>query len=339
MITREGLPFAAVLTLGALPLQMGILSGVGAAVLVFGFFAGAWADRVHRRPLLIAADAGRFVLLGSVPLAAALHRLTMVPLYVVEAAAAVLTVLFDAGYQAYLPALVGPESVVEANEKMALTQSIAEVSGPGITGLLVQLITASIAILVDAFSYLCSAISLVLIRRPEPLIPKHPDRRISDEIVEGIRFSWHTPALRSLLAFASTGAFCMGFYSSLYLVFATRELHLSPALLGAVISVGGAANLIGALSAERLVKRLGVRRALTASSVILGIGALLPPLAKGPVVTSAALLMLAQIFDVAWPILNVCETTLRQTIAPDRLRGRVNTAMHLMFRGVLPLGR
>lgn len=102
MITREGLPFAAVLTLGASPLQMGILSGAGAAVLVFGLFAGAWVDRMRRRPLLIAADVGRFVLLGSIPVAAALHRLTMVHLYVVEAVAAVLTVLFDAGYQAYL---------------------------------------------------------------------------------------------------------------------------------------------------------------------------------------------------------------------------------------------
>jgi MFS family permease len=99
-ITRDGLPYAAVLTLGATPMQMGILSGAGAAaVLIFGLFAGAWADRLRRRPILITADLGRAVVLGTIPLAAFLHRLTMTHLYVATALGALLTVVFDVSYQ------------------------------------------------------------------------------------------------------------------------------------------------------------------------------------------------------------------------------------------------
>jgi len=145
-ITLVGLPLTAVLVLGASPLQMGLLSGAGAAaVLVFGLFAGAWADRLRRRPILIAADLGRAAVLGTIPLAVTLHRLTMGHLYLVAAASAVLTVFFDVSYQAYLPALVSRENILEGNSKLALTDSIAGIAGPGLTGVLVQAITAPIA--------------------------------------------------------------------------------------------------------------------------------------------------------------------------------------------------
>ncbi len=168
-ITGVGLPFTAVLVLGASPLQMGFLAGAGAvAVLVFGLFAGAWADRLRRRPILIAADMGRAVVLGMIPLLAALHRLTIEHLYVVATASGILTVLFDASYQAYLPSLITRENILEGNSKLALTESAAEIAGPGLTGILVQLITAPMAMLFDAASFVCSAISVWLVRKPEP---------------------------------------------------------------------------------------------------------------------------------------------------------------------------
>jgi predicted MFS family arabinose efflux permease len=337
-ITRDGLPYAAVLTLGASPLQMGILSGAGAAVaLVFGLFAGAWADRLRRRPILIAADLGRAVVLGTIPLAALLHRLTMNHLYVAAALSTLLTVVFDVSYQTYLPSLVDRKNILEGNSKLALTESIAEVAGPGLAGLLVQWITAPIAILLDAVSFVCSAVSVWMIRKPEPSPERRPQPHIGREIVEGLRLSWSNPILRALILRAATASFFLGF-GSMYVLLAIRELGLNAALLGVVIAVGGAGSLLGSLAAERLVRRFGFNRIFLASAVLPVFGMMLPPLAYGPVWSCAGVLMIAQIFDIAWPVYNITHTTIQQTIAPAEILGRVNSAMHLTYHVVMPLG-
>jgi len=165
-ITSIGLPILVLRVLDASPLEMGILgSASGASVLVVGLFAGAWVDRLRRRPILIAADLGRAVVLGIIPLAAMLHRLTIGHLYLVAVASSILTVLFDVSYQAYLPSLITHENILTGNSRLALTESIAQIAGPGIAGILVQLITAPMAMLFDAASFVCSAISVWLIRK------------------------------------------------------------------------------------------------------------------------------------------------------------------------------
>src|SRR5271170_1811946 len=150
-ITGVGLPLTAVLVLKASPLQMGFLSGAGAAtVLVFGLFAGAWVDRLRRRPILIAADLGRAVVLGIIPLAAMLHRLTIGDLYLVAVGSSILTVLFDVSYQAYLPSLIARENILTGNSRLALTESIAQTVRPVLARILVQLIPPPMAKLLDA---------------------------------------------------------------------------------------------------------------------------------------------------------------------------------------------
>jgi len=338
-ITACGLPLAAVLTLGASPLQMGMLSGVsGASILGFGLFAGAWADRLRRRPILISADLGRALVLGTIPLAAVFHRLTMGHLYLAAAVGAAFTVLFDVSYQAYLPSLVGPGNLMEGNSKLVLTESIAGVAGPGLTGVLTQLITAPIAILADAISFLCSAVSLCLIRKPEPPPARAPERHMGQEIAEGLAATWRDPILRALVKRTAMASFFGGFFGSLYFLFAIRDLRLSAALIGVIVSVGGAASVFGAFAAERLVSRFGFGRTLIASAIAPGLGSLLLPLAHGSVAACAAVLIAAQLCDVAWPVYTINATTLRQAITPDALLGRVNAAMHLMFHGIWPLG-
>jgi predicted MFS family arabinose efflux permease len=246
--------------------------------------------------------------------------------------------LFDVSYQAYVPSLVERENIVEANAKLTLTESIAEVTGPGLTGVLVQLITAPLAILLDALSFVCSAVSLAVIIKPEPRPARGLEPHMVREIREGLRFSWRDPALRALILFTATSAFFLGFYASLYELFANRELGVGPALLGAVISVGGIGSLFGSIISEQLVRRCGAGPVLIGSAGVLGIAALLPPLARGPVWAAAGVLILAQVFDAAWPVYTVCARSLRQAIAPERLLGRVNAAIHLTFGGVLPVG-
>jgi predicted MFS family arabinose efflux permease len=338
-ITACGLPLAAVLTLGASPVQMGMLSGVsGASVLAFGLFAGAWADRLRRRPILIAADLGRALVLGTIPLAALFHRLTIAQLYIAAAAGAALTVLFDVSYQAYLPSLVGPANLMEGNSKLVLTESIAGVAGPGLTGVLTQLVTAPIAILADAVSFVCSAVSLWMIRKPEPRPPCAPRRHIGREIAEGLAATWRDPILRALCKRTAMASTFLGFFGSLYFLFAIRDLRLSAALIGVIVSAGGAASLLGAFASRWLVSRFGFGPTLIASAIAPGLGMLLLPLAHGSVPACAAVLIAAQLCDVAWPVYSINETSLRQAIAPDALLGRVNAAMHLMFHGIWPLG-
>jgi MFS family permease len=338
-ITMVGLPFMAAQMLRASPLQMGFLSGVGAAaILLFGLFAGAWADRVRRRPILIWTDLGRAAVVGTIPLTAAFGRLTMSHLYVVAAASAILTVFFDVSYRTYLPSLIGAGDLLEGNSKLSLSESVAGVVGPGLTGVLIAAITAPIAILFDALSFVCSAVSVWLIREPEPRPEPSAAPHIGREIVEGLRASWREPILRTLLLRAATAAIFLGFGSSLYILFALRELRIGAALLGAVIAVGGCSGVFGALAAERLVWRFGFGWTLIGAALLPGIAALLPPLVHGPVAWCAAILAVGQLGDMAWSIYEINEVTLRQAIAPTHVLGRVNSAAHLTFRGVLPVG-
>ncbi len=338
-ISAQALPLAAVLTLQASPFQMGLLNGAGgAAVLLFGLFAGAWADRLRRCPILIFADLGRAAVLGSIPLAAALHRLTMGHLYLASAASGLLSVFFDAGYQAYVPALVERKNILEANGKLALTESIADVGGTGAAGLLVQWITAPMAILFDAVSFLVSAFSIWRIEKREQPPKAEAQAHIFREIADGLRTSWRNPILRALTKRTATAAFFAGSIGCLYMVFAIRELHLSPALLGGIISLGGVSNLFGAWVSERLVKRFGFGTVLIASALACTGAGLAPPLAHGTVAACAATLVAGQAFDMGWPIYNINELSLRQAVTPDHLLGRVNSAMHLLFYGVIPVG-
>jgi MFS family permease len=338
-ITDVGLPLTAVMMLGASPFQMGLLSGAGAAVvLVFGLFAGAWADRLRRRPILIVADLARAAVLGTVPLAAAFHRLSMGHLYLVVAVTSLFTVLFEVSYQAYVPSLVDRENLVECNSKLALAASAADAAGPGLTGVLVEWITAPRAILFDAVSFLISAVSIALIRKPEPQPKRSSQPHMGREIVEGLRASWREPILRVLAQRRATGSFFLGFGSALYMIFAVRELGLGAALLGTIISVGGVSSLAGAFAAPRLVRRFGFGPTFIGAAVVTGITMLAPTLARGPVVVCAAILGAAQLFDMAWPIYFINELSLRQAVTPDHLLGRVNSAMHLLFRGILPVG-
>ena len=336
-ISREGLPWTAVQWLGASPLQMGLLNGVtGAAVLLPGLFAGAWVDRLRRRPVLIGADLARAALLAWIPYAAWTHRLTIAQLFWIGPAVAALSLLFDIAYQTYLPALVEREALVEGNAKLALTESAAEVAGPGLAGLLIQWLTAPIAILFDAASFLISALSLSAIRRAETPPEPHMHPHIGREIAEGLRQSWKDPILRALAASSATAALFLGFPNGLYILYAVRELGLNPASLGLIITVGGVTSLVGALAVEPMVRRLGVGRTLLGAGMLGAAIGFAVPLARGPY---AALWMIAaQVGDFTWPLYMVNETSLRQAVTPPRLLGRVNSANQLLFRGLLAAG-
>ncbi len=154
-VTLVALPLAAVLALDASAAQVGVLGAAERVpFLLFGLFAGVWVDRLRRRPVMIWADIGRALVLAWIPVAAVLGLLSIEQLYFVGFLAGVLTVFFDVAYQSYLPALVERDQLVEGNSKLEVSNSIASIAGPGIAGVLVQILTAPIAIFVNSLSYL-----------------------------------------------------------------------------------------------------------------------------------------------------------------------------------------
>lgn len=329
----------AVLLLGASPFEMGLLAGASAAaVLAFGLLAGVCADRLRRRPILICTDLLRALLLATVPLAAIAGRLTMAQLYLVAAGAGLFTVLFDSAYQAYVPGLVSRAHLMQANSRLTLTETVAEIAGPGLTGVLVQMLTAPVAILFDAASFVFSAVSIWAIRGKEADPEAVRGSQVTRDIAVGLATIRRDPVLRAMAARTATVSFFLGFIGSLYVLFAIRELRLSALLLGLVIMVGGVAALIGALLTPIIAARIGIGPAYIAGAFIGGVSALIPPLAHGSVAACFTILALAQLGDVAWPMVTISETTLRQSITPERVLGRVNSAMLLLFRGLLPIG-
>ena len=336
-VTRTALPLAAVMVLGATPAQMGFMSALGAAsTLLFGLLAGVCVDRMRRRPIMIAADLLRAATLATIPLAAFAHRLTMAQLYAVIALVGFFTVFFDVAYQSFLPSLVETANLLEGNSKLSMSSATAEVAGPSLGGVLVQLITAPMAILLDALSFLVSAFSIVLIRKREILSrAKHA----SAHPIAGFRFLFSHPLLRPLGCFSGTAYFFMGFFGPLYTLYAIRDLHLGAAALGIAIGFGGVGNFIGAAAAPSATRRFGSGWTFIAAALILGGASLLVPLAHGPAPLPLIFLIAQQVIgDSAWPVFMINERTLRQTVAPGELLGRVNAAMQLLTAGMIPLG-
>ena len=281
LITRIALPLAAILVLGSGAIEVAILRSLDlVATLLFGLVAGAWVDRLRRRPVLIWADLGRAALLGSIPLAFALGVLTFWQLLLVSGLAAVLTTFFDSADNAYLPSIVERDQLVSANAALAASGSAAEFMAFGISGFLVQSLTAPIAILLDAVSYLVSAVLLGTIRREEPPPPPRADREpVLEEIREGLRLVRHDPILRAFAGAQMALAALWGVFGATFFLFVLDELQLSPAVLGLVAGVGGASSFIGAVIATRATKRWGIGRVAIAAMLLSAVGNAFIPLA------------------------------------------------------------
>jgi MFS family permease len=342
VVTRTAVPLVALLVLGAGPVEMALIVVAGSlAVLLVGFFAGAWVDRLRRRPLLIVSDALRAGLLFSIPATYLAGVLSIEQLYVVVFVEGCLRALFNSAYPAYVPSLIGVDRVVEGNSKLATSSSLAEIGGPGLGGGLVQLIGAPFAILVDAISFLVSAISLMLIRAPEPARPARTTPvPIRLEIVEGLRLIRRHPILVPLTLRSVIAHVAGSFYGVLYVIYLINDLHLTPFLLGVVVSAGGVGSLVGSLVASRVIARLGFGPALIWMATGASIIGILTPLATGPLALAALMVFLPQLIgDGLQTVEGVAELSLIQGVVPDRILGRVNANLDVFSHGIAyPLG-
>jgi MFS family permease len=338
-VSLLAIPLLAVRTLHATTFQVGLLTAAEtAAFLIVGLPAGVWVDRIRRHWVMIAADLGRVLVLGSIPVAYALGALTMVQLIVVTLVTGILTVFFDVAYQSYLPSLVGREHLVEGNAKLTGSAQVATVAGPSIAGGLVQAIGSSYAIVVDSLSFLVSALAVAGIRTPEPKpeIPEGGHPSLRHDMAEGLRFVFHNALLRAIACTTASSNLASGIAAAVEVVFLVRTVHASPAVIGLLFTLGGVGGVLGALVAGPLARRIGGARA-TIVGILSNVGALLIPLTQ----PKAGLLFfgIGMLFvGFGATVYNVNQVSFRQRLCPDRLLGRMNATMRFVVWGVLPIG-
>ncbi len=340
-VTQFALPLVAILTLKATVLEVGMLNALRfVPFIVIAVAAGVVLDRRRRRPVLIACSLTSAVLIGLIPLSSSTGSLSLGLVYVVALLVGASTVCFDVGALSYVPFLVGRRHLTEANSRLFASTAFAGVAGPSLAGLLVGLITAPVTLTVDAVSYLFSAAGLILIRKPEPEPDAGQERpSVFRSIAEGFHAVYGTRLLRVLLAQSATLNTGFGLVSTVFTVYAIRVLGLTPASLGIAMAALPAGSLLGALSAARVKRALGLGRTLAVS--ILGVSGspllLLLPHSAGPAAMA--------VFTAGWlghgcgiSIWNVNTVTLRQVVTPTRLLARMNATYRMLLFGALPVG-
>ena len=331
------LPLAALYILKAGALGVSLLRAF--AVLPFVIFslpAGVWIDRLRRRPLMIVADAGRALAMASIPVAYWLGDLTLVQLYVVAAVSGLLSVVFDVSYLSFLPGLVRREQLGEANAKLLGSQSIAQVIGPTIAGALVGTVGAAVAVLADAISFAGSGAFVTAIRgREERPIPTATRKR--DELVEGLRYVFTQPYLRTLTIWTALWNLFTSALFALVVVYYVRVLHWGPTKIGVVVALGTSGLVVGALVNERLVRRLGIGRMIAYSGVLFSATLIAIPAAP-PRYAAYVIVPTGFVGTILGFFANVNQLTFRQSITPQRLLGRMNSVVRFMYWGTIPLG-
>ncbi|TMF51373.1 MAG: MFS transporter [Chloroflexi bacterium] len=340
-VSLLAIPLTAVLVLNATALQMGILTALGTLpTLLFGLFAGVWVDRLHRSPILIVADAGRFLLLCLIPLSAVTGILHIGILYVLTFLVGILTIFFNVAYRSYLPSLIEREQLIEGNSKLELSQSVSEIVGPGLAGTLVQILTAPVAILIDAFSFLVSALSLAWIHTPEQRPESDTKQKgMLREIAEGLRFVFGKPILRALTSSFATLTLFNSVLEAVFILYLTRALGITPVVLGIIFAISSIGFLLGALLAGWLTHRIGIGITLLLTPLVIGGSDLLIPLAGQAPLLAIPLIGLAQLlFGLARPVFSINQVSLRQALTPERLQGRMNASVSFVVFGIPAIG-
>ncbi|MFD8530755.1 MFS transporter [Streptosporangium canum] len=337
-ISLLALPLVAVLALGAGEFETGLLiAAETAAFLLVGLPAGVWVDRMRRRRILIAADLVRGALLASVPITWWLGALTLPHLYGVALGMGLATVFFDIAYQSYLPSLVGRDQLVDGNAKLEIVRSAAGVAGPGAGGGLIQVLTAPVAVLADAVSFLGSALFLWRIDAVEQTLDPAERRGLLKEIGEGLRFVATHRILRMIAASTATANFTGGMLAAVEMIFLTRVLGLSPGAIGLLFSAAALGGLVGAAIVGTVGRRAGTARTIWLSILVTGPFMLLVPL-SGPGWGTSLFAIGMFMNGVGVVLYNVSQVSFRQSVTPEHMLGRMNATMRFVVWGTLPLG-
>jgi MFS family permease len=324
---------------------MGLLTAAETVpVLLFGLAIGVWVDRRAKRPVMIVTDLGRALLLLLVPLAAWQRVLSIELLLVVALLVGLLSVFFEVASQAFLPVVLPPDELGEGNARLYMSWGLADVAGPGLAGWLTAALSAPVAIVIDAVSYLVSATLLGGIGTDEGREAGGGRREggrthFRQELIEGLRFVLGTPILRATATATGLANLFDGARFAVIVLFMTRTLGLDAGTVGAVLTIGALGFLVGSLYPERVARRIGLGRAILLGTLAALPGELFLITAGGPPLQAAAMVAAGQaLIGLAIPTYDVNQFSLRQAVTPLRLQGRVSATMRTLIRGAFPLG-
>ena len=340
-VTFLALPLTAALMLNASPLEMGILTAVEALpYTLFGLFTGVLVDRSKKLPLIIMADVGRGLALLAVPVAAWFGLLSMSVLYVVGFLVGVGGIIGWAAYQVFMTERVGRENLVEANSRIALSDSSAQLIGPGLAGIFIHWLTAPFAILLDAIAFFTSAWMLKGIKDQASDAPKIPNKgaTVWQDAKEGLRLIWNNPVLRSLAWGLAIWQFLKHMYFAIVILFAARDLALSPGMIGAVWMLGGVGFLIASFWVQHANRQFGVGRVMLGGLLATGLAWLLVALVSPGSWAAIHLGVAIFVLDLGAMLFFINYLTLRQSVTPDHLLGRVTSTMIFLSIACAPLG-
>ena len=338
-VSGLAIPTAAIFLFHAGPFQVALLGALETIPFAgVGLLMGPIADRVRRKPILVACDLGRFLVLASIPLAAMAGRLTIFQLYAAALLSGTFNVFFQVAYQSYLPALVTRSQIMAANSRLYVTQTLAGTAGPALAGFLIQAIGAARAVAVDAASYLLSVAAWLLIRRPEPA-PSRDARAASfrADLAEGLRFVFGNRILRRVAAANATFAVGWRMLEGLLVLFCYRVLGMSPAEVGIAFAAVSVALVAGVFVRERVARLIGFGRMLFLGMFLTAAPSLLVG-AAGLGLGRPALYLGLCLSGLGSGMFDVAQLTLRQLITPDRLQARMNATMRTLFWGPRPIG-
>jgi MFS family permease len=337
-VSGVAVPLLAVLTLSASPLELGLVNAAGTvAFALIGLPAGAWVDRMRRRPVLVASDLARTALLLTIPAGALFGVLTVGQLIVVSLLVGAARVFFDVGYQSYLPALTGKDRLLTANSAMETLRAGGQVVGPGVGGSLVAAVGAANVVLLQAVTFGVSAVSLLFIRTREAPVDAPQPSPLRTRIAEGLRFVAGDPVLRATAVTSALGNLAFAVASAVTVVFMVRTLHLSATAVGLVVAAGSVTVMAGAALTPRLARLVGETRIVWLSLAVTAPLGLLVPLARPGwgVALLVAGTAAGEFGQIVYAITNV---TLRQRLVPPSLLGRVTATMRFLIMGMFPLG-
>jgi MFS family permease len=332
------MPLVAVLVLDASESDMGLLFAVEMSpFLIFGLFAGVLADRKERRRMMIICDFGRAFTLAVIPVAWYFDVLTWSIMFAVAFTAGVFTAFFDIAYQAYLPVLVKRNQLLDANSKLETSRSSSQVAGPSIAGVVVDLVSAPLAVLTNSISFLASAAFLLRVKNRENVDKRSAHKPVMTEIREGLCIVLKNPILRGIAGCTSTGNLFGSMFFALMILFMVDSLQLNPTWIGVIFAVGAIGAVAGALVSSRIVSAIGLGRTIVISAALSGIPIILLVLAY----PGNALILLTPLMFVNGLLMvlyNVNQVSLRQAITPDHLQGKMNATMRFLVWGVFPIG-
>ena len=339
-ITRLAIPLIAIQSLHAGAADMGRLGAAGtAAFILIGLLAGVIVDRFHRRLILVITSCASACVIAVIPLAATAGALRMEQLYFVAFATGCLDVVDEVAFQSILPRLVGRDQIMSGNSAIRSTAAVTDAVGPGFAGVVIQMLTAPLAVVLDAASFVVAAGLLLFVRIHESTAVRDPARRVWTDIVEGLRFVLGAPALRAIaIGGGMHNVFSNGAMMALYVLYMSRVASLTPFQIGMVLAAGGPGAVIGSAVASRYARRFGMRSTLAQTQFLTGVARAFVPLAA---LVPFPLIVLASgelVLGFARGVFNVNQVSLRQAMTPDHLQGRMSASMRFLLWSLVPFG-